>query len=178
MLWRILSYSKSAAHQGRSGAIQRNECYSTRRSRRNCASRLSMDKNSSTSISKRLGASSAKAISTKESLAVLNLRLKPILSIMAKSVTASCLLRRSRLNKGAALTTFISLAGRYLVLMPNNPHGGGVSRRIEGEERQELRETMAQLPLPEGTSLIARTAGINRSVEELQWDLNYLSQLW
>src|SRR5260364_145216 len=147
-----------------------------------------MDKNSSTSISKRLGASSAKAISTKESLAVLNLRLKPILSIMAKSVTASCLLRRSRLNtclntvargnKGAALTTFIALAGRYLVLMPNNPHGGGVSRRIEGEERQELRETMAQLPLPEGTSLIARTAGINRSVEELQWDLNYLSQLW
>src|SRR5437868_14779558 len=81
-------------------------------------------------------------------------------------------------TKGAALTTFISLAGRYLVLMPNNPRGGGVSRRIEGEERQELRETMAQLQLPEGMSIIARTAGISRSLEELQWDLNYLTQLW
>ena len=81
-------------------------------------------------------------------------------------------------NKGAALTTFISLAGRYLVLMPNNPRGGGVSRRIEGEDRQELREVMDQLEVPPGTSLIARTAGIGRSVEELQWDLNYLQQLW
>jgi ribonuclease E len=81
-------------------------------------------------------------------------------------------------NKGAALTTFISLAGRYLVLMPNNPRGGGVSRRIEGEDRQELREVMDQLDVPAGTSLIARTAGIGRSVEELQWDLNYLQQLW
>jgi ribonuclease E len=81
-------------------------------------------------------------------------------------------------NKGAALTTFISLAGRYLVLMPNNPRGGGVSRRIEGEDRQELREVMDQLEVPAGTSLIARTAGIGRSVEELQWDLNYLQQLW
>src|ERR671913_821675 len=74
-------------------------------------------------------------------------------------------------NKGAALTTFISLAGRYLVLMPNNPRGGGVSRRGGGEERQELRETMDQLELPSGMSIIARTAGIGRSVEELQWDL-------
>jgi ribonuclease E len=81
-------------------------------------------------------------------------------------------------NKGAALTTFISLAGRYLVLMPNNPRGGGVSRRVEGEERQELRETMEQLPVAAGMSIIARTAGIGRSVEELQWDLNYLTQLW
>src|SRR6186713_1264491 len=81
-------------------------------------------------------------------------------------------------NKGAALTTFISLAGRYLVLMPNNPRGGGVSRRIEGEERNELRDTIAQLEIPQGMSIIARTAGIGRSVEELQWDLNYLIQLW
>ncbi len=81
-------------------------------------------------------------------------------------------------NKGAALTSFISLAGRYLVLMPNNPRGGGVSRRIEGEERNELRDTMAQLEVPNGMSIIARTAGIGRSVEELQWDLNYLMQLW
>ncbi|WP_084224457.1 Rne/Rng family ribonuclease [Stenoxybacter acetivorans] len=81
-------------------------------------------------------------------------------------------------NKGAALTTFISLAGRYLVLMPNNPRGGGVSRRIEGEERQELKSAMSQLETPRGMSLIARTAGIGRSAEELQWDLNYLAQLW
>ena len=81
-------------------------------------------------------------------------------------------------NKGAALTTYISLAGRYLVLMPNNPRGGGVSRRIEGEDRTELREVMDQLQVPEGMSLIARTAGIGRSAEELQWDLNYLLQLW
>jgi ribonuclease E len=81
-------------------------------------------------------------------------------------------------NKGAALTTYISLAGRYLVLMPNNPRGGGVSRRIEGEDRNELREVMDQLQVPDGMSLIARTAGIGRSAEELQWDLNYLLQLW
>src|SRR5258706_12567652 len=77
-------------------------------------------------------------------------------------------------NKGAALTTFVSLAGRYLVLMPNNPRGGGVSRRIEGEERNELRDTIAQLEIPQGMSIIARTAGIGRSAEELQWALNYL----
>nr|HNI00196.1 Rne/Rng family ribonuclease [Rhodocyclaceae bacterium] len=81
-------------------------------------------------------------------------------------------------NKGAALTTFISLAGRYLVLMPNNPRGGGVSRRVEGDERAELREAMDQLEVPQGMSLIARTAGIGRTAEELQWDLNYLLQLW
>ncbi len=81
-------------------------------------------------------------------------------------------------NKGAALTTFISLAGRYLVLMPNNPRGGGVSRRVEGEDREELRDTMDQLPVPQGMSVIARTAGIGRSVEELNWDLKYLLQLW
>ncbi len=86
--------------------------------------------------------------------------------------------KEERGNKGAALTTFISLAGRYLVLMPNNPRGGGVSRRIEGEERQELREAMEQLDLPAGMSTIARTAGIGRTVEELQWDLNYLLKLW
>src|SRR5215831_1196858 len=81
-------------------------------------------------------------------------------------------------NKGAALTTYISLAGRYLVLMPNNPRGGGVSRRIEGEDRNELREVIGQLQVPEGMSVIARTAGIGRTLEELQWDLNYLLQLW
>ena len=81
-------------------------------------------------------------------------------------------------TKGAALTTYISLAGRYLVLMPNNPRGGGVSRRIEGEDRNELREVISQLQVPDGMSVIARTAGIGRSLEELQWDLNYLMQLW
>jgi len=86
--------------------------------------------------------------------------------------------KEERGNKGAALTTFISLAGRYLVLMPNNPRGGGVSRRIEGEDRQELRDAMEQLDLPSGMSIIARTAGIGRSVPELQWDLKYLLQLW
>ncbi|WP_079418731.1 Rne/Rng family ribonuclease [Thiomonas intermedia] len=86
--------------------------------------------------------------------------------------------KEERGNKGAALTTLISLAGRYLVLMPNNPRGGGVSRRIEGEDRQELREAMDQLQYPEGMSLIARTAGIGRTAEELQWDLNYLLKLW
>jgi len=86
--------------------------------------------------------------------------------------------KEERGNKGAALTTIISLAGRYLVLMPNNPRGGGVSRRIEGEDRQELREAMDQLQYPEGMSLIARTAGIGRTAEELQWDLNYLLKLW
>ncbi|MGV3655314.1 MAG: Rne/Rng family ribonuclease, partial [Noviherbaspirillum sp.] len=86
--------------------------------------------------------------------------------------------KEERGNKGAALTSFISLAGRYLVLMPNNPRGGGVSRRVEGEDRQELREAMDKLDLPSGMSVIARTAGIGRSVEELQWDLNYLMQLW
>lgn len=86
--------------------------------------------------------------------------------------------KEERGNKGAALTSFVSLAGRYLVLMPNNPRGGGVSRRVEGEDRQELREAMDKLDLPVGMSVIARTAGIGRNVEELQWDLNYLMQLW
>src|SRR5712691_10949780 len=81
-------------------------------------------------------------------------------------------------NKGAALTTFISLAGRYLVLMPNNPRGGGVSRRVEGEDRDELREIMDKLDVPAGMSLIGRTAGIGRVYEELQWDLSYLLKLW
>src|SRR5574339_522556 len=81
-------------------------------------------------------------------------------------------------TKGAALTTFISLAGRYLVLMPNNPRGGGVSRRVEGEDRNELRDTLDQLKLPDGMSVIARTAAIGRGIEELEWDLNYLMQLW
>ena len=81
-------------------------------------------------------------------------------------------------NKGAALTTYISLAGRYIVLMPNNPNGGGVSRRIEGEDRNELRDVLSQVEVPKGMSIIARTAGIGRNAEELQWDLNYLKQLW
>ena len=81
-------------------------------------------------------------------------------------------------NKGAALTTYISLAGRYIVLMPNNPSGGGVSRRIEGEERDELRQVLSNVDVPQGMSIIARTAGIGRNEEELQWDLDYLKQLW
>ncbi|MFI0546072.1 MAG: Rne/Rng family ribonuclease [Brachymonas sp.] len=86
--------------------------------------------------------------------------------------------KEERGNKGAALTTFISLAGRYVVLMPNNPRGGGVSRRIEGDERAELKEAMDQLEYPSGTSIIARTAGIGRNAKELQWDLDYLLKLW
>jgi ribonuclease E len=86
--------------------------------------------------------------------------------------------KEERGNKGAALTTFISLAGRYVVLMPNNPRGGGVSRRIEGEDRADLKEAMDQLQYPNGASIIARTAGIGRSAPELQWDLNYLLKLW
>jgi ribonuclease E len=86
--------------------------------------------------------------------------------------------KEERGNKGAALTTFISLAGRYVVLMPNNPRGGGVSRRIEGEDRADLKEAMDQLVYPQGASIIARTAGIGRSAPELQWDLNYLTKLW
>lgn len=86
--------------------------------------------------------------------------------------------KEERGTKGAALTTFISLAGRYLVLMPNNPRAGGVSRRIEGEDRAELREAMAALTVPEGMGVIIRTAGMGRSVEELQWDLDYLLRLW
>jgi ribonuclease E len=86
--------------------------------------------------------------------------------------------KEERGNKGAALTTFVSLAGRYLVLMPNNPRAGGVSRRIEGNDRSELRDAMSQLAIPENTGLIVRTAGVGKSVEELQWDLNYLNQLW
>jgi ribonuclease E len=86
--------------------------------------------------------------------------------------------KEERGNKGAALTTFVSLAGRYVVLMPNNPRGGGVSRRIEGDERAELKEAMDQLEYPKGASIIARTAGIGRSAPELQWDLNYLLKLW
>lgn len=86
--------------------------------------------------------------------------------------------KEERGNKGAALTTFLSLAGRYLVLMPNNPRAGGVSRRIEGQDRSELREAMSVLEIPEGMGLIVRTAGVGKSAEELQWDLDYLLQLW
>lgn len=81
--------------------------------------------------------------------------------------------KEERGNKGAALTTQLSLAGRYMVLMPNNPRAGGISRRIEGEEREELKETMSQLDIPKNMGVIVRTAGVGRSVEELQWDLNY-----
>ena len=86
--------------------------------------------------------------------------------------------KEERGNKGAALTTFISLAGRYLVLIPNNPRAGGVSRRIEGSDRAELREAMSHLTIPDGMGLIVRTAGVGKSKEELQWDLDYLLQLW
>lgn len=86
--------------------------------------------------------------------------------------------KEERGTKGAALTTYISLAGRYLVLMPNNPKAGGVSRRIDGEDRADLREAMSSLELPAGMGAIARTAGVGRTAEELQWDLNYLLDLW
>lgn len=86
--------------------------------------------------------------------------------------------KEERGNKGAALTTYISLAGTYLVLMPNNPKAGGISRRIEGETRSDLREVMASLEIPESMGLIVRTAGCGKNAEELQWDLNYLLQLW
>ncbi|MGA9852304.1 MAG: Rne/Rng family ribonuclease [Gammaproteobacteria bacterium] len=86
--------------------------------------------------------------------------------------------KEERGNKGAALTTFISLAGRFLVLMPNNPRAGGVSRRVEGDDRDELRESLAALSLPDSMGMIIRTAGVGRSVEELQWDLDYLIQIW
>ncbi|MFU8814092.1 MAG: Rne/Rng family ribonuclease [Pseudomonadales bacterium] len=86
--------------------------------------------------------------------------------------------KEERGTKGAALTTFISLAGRYLVLMPNNPRAGGISRRIEGDDREELREALSQLTIPQGMGVIIRTAGVGRSAEELQWDLDYLLQLW
>src|SRR3984885_9510990 len=86
--------------------------------------------------------------------------------------------KEERGNKGAALTTFISLAGRFLVLMPNNPRAGGVSRRIEGEDRDQMREVMNQLNVPEGMGAIVRTAGVGRSAEELQWDLENLKTQW
>lgn len=86
--------------------------------------------------------------------------------------------KEERGSKGAALTTYISLAGSYLVLMPNNPRAGGISRRIEGDIRSDMREVMSQLEIPEGMGLIVRTAGGGKSAEELQWDLNYLLQLW
>lgn len=86
--------------------------------------------------------------------------------------------KEERGTKGAALTTYISLAGSYLVLMPNNPCAGGISRRIEGDTRTDMREVMAALQVPEGMGLIIRTAGGGKSVEELQWDMNYLLQLW
>ncbi|MEE8244101.1 MAG: Rne/Rng family ribonuclease, partial [Pseudomonadales bacterium] len=86
--------------------------------------------------------------------------------------------KEERGTKGAALTTFISLAGRYMVLMPNNPRAGGVSRRIEGDDRDQLRAALSELNIPEGMGVIVRTAGVGRSAEELQWDLEYLLQLW
>ncbi|MFY0664014.1 MAG: ribonuclease E [Natronospirillum sp.] len=86
--------------------------------------------------------------------------------------------KEERGTKGAALTTLISLAGRYLVLMPNNPRAGGISRRIEGEERAQLKDALNGVKIPEGMGVIVRTAGIGRTAEELQWDLDYLLQLW
>ena len=86
--------------------------------------------------------------------------------------------KEERGKKGAALTTFPSLAGRYLVLMPNNPRAGGISRRIEGEERTALREALSALEVPAGMGLIVRTAGVGKSQDELQWDLDYLLKLW
>ena len=86
--------------------------------------------------------------------------------------------KEERGNKGAALTTYLSLAGRYLVLMPNNPKAGGVSRRIEGEDRQQIKQTLNELDVPDSMGVIVRTAGIDREAEELSWDLDYLKTLW
>jgi ribonuclease E len=86
--------------------------------------------------------------------------------------------KEERGNKGAALTTFVSLAGRFLVLMPNNPRAGGVSRRIEGDDRDQLREAMDNLQIPDGMGAIVRTAGVGRTPDELQWDLNNLVDIW
>ena len=86
--------------------------------------------------------------------------------------------KEERGNKGAALTTFVSLAGRFLVLMPNNPRAGGVSRRIEGDDRDQLREAMDNLQIPDGMGAIVRTAGVGRSAEELQWDVSNLVDVW
>jgi ribonuclease E len=86
--------------------------------------------------------------------------------------------KEERGNKGAALTTFISLAGRFLVAMPQNPRAGGVSRRIEGEDRDELKKVLSELTMPENMGVIVRTAGVGRSTEEMQWDLDYLNQVW
>jgi len=86
--------------------------------------------------------------------------------------------KEERGQKGAALTTFISLAGSYLVLMPNNPRAGGISRRIEGDERTELKAALSQLDLPNGMGLIVRTAGVGKSPEELKWDLSVLVHYW
>jgi ribonuclease E len=86
--------------------------------------------------------------------------------------------KEERGNKGAALTTFISLAGRYLVLMPNNPRAGGISRRIEGDERAQLKDALNEVEVPKSMGIIVRTAGIGRTAEELQWDLNYLIATW
>jgi ribonuclease E len=86
--------------------------------------------------------------------------------------------KEERGNKGAALTTYISLAGRYMVLMPNSPTAGGVSRRIEGEDRAELKRAMDALQIPDDMGVIIRTAGVGRDADELQWDLDYLLQVW
>jgi len=86
--------------------------------------------------------------------------------------------KEERSNKGAALTTYISLAGRFLVLMPNNPRAGGISRRIEGDDRNELRDAISGVNVPNGTGMIARTAAIGRTSEELQWDLDYQAEIW
>ncbi|MCP4769369.1 MAG: Rne/Rng family ribonuclease [Gammaproteobacteria bacterium] len=86
--------------------------------------------------------------------------------------------KEERGNKGAALTSFISLAGRFLVAMPQNPRAGGVSRRIEGEDRDELKKVLSELTMPEGMGVIVRTAGVGRATEEMQWDLDYLTQVW
>lgn len=86
--------------------------------------------------------------------------------------------KEERGNKGAALTTYISLAGRFIVLMPNNPGAGGVSRRMSGDDRDEMRETLNEIGVPEEMGIIVRTAGVGRSAEELKWDMDYLLGIW
>ncbi|MDF9391583.1 MULTISPECIES: Rne/Rng family ribonuclease [Methylococcus] len=119
-------------------------------------------------LPKYLGASGEESISRREIKDVLKEGQEVVVQVE----------KEERGSKGAALTTYISLAGSYLVLMPNNPKAGGISRRIEGDVRSDMKETLSQLHVPEDMGVIIRTAGGGKTVEELQWDLNYLLQLW
>ena len=105
-----------------------------------------------------------------------NIKVQDVLAVGQEMVVQ--VVKEGRGNKGAALTTFISLAGRYLVLMPNSPRVGGISRRIEGDERTQLQALISKLEIPKGMGMIVRTAGVGKQFEELKWDLDYLVQIW